>query len=206
MRHIQTYFTQAWAFLSFLSVFFFSWSLVLLPINLTLSLPLQTLKFLFFLSILFLPHLVRKTSIVFFSNNPLHLLFQDFYNYFYNKMLSIETHCSSSHTPPVSSLASFSFSHFSPITFTDLITIIKSVSSSSCSLDLIPLKILNDLFSFFYPITINLINLLQTTFFKSSIITPILIKPSLDPSIISNYLPISNLSYFSKTLEKAIYF
>ena len=92
-------------------------------------------------------------------------------------------------------------SHFSPITFTDLITIIKSVSSSSCSLDLIPPKILNDLSFFFYSIILNLMNLsLATsklpTFFKSSIVTPVL-----NP-IISNYRPISNLSFLSKILEK----
>ena len=115
-----------------------------------------------------------------------------------------------SHTPPESSPASVSLSRFSPITFTDLITIIKSVSSASCSLDLIPPKIFNDLFSSFYPIILNLINLsLATSKFpissKSSIITPILKKTSFDPSIISNYRPISNLSFFSKILEKALH-
>ena len=44
-----------------------------------------------------------------------------------------------------------------------------------------------------------------STSFKLSIVTPILKKPSLDPSSISNYLPISNLSFLSKILEKAIY-
>ena len=133
---------------------------------------------------------------------------QDFHDYFYKKILFIRTNRSSSHTPPASSLASVSLSHFSRITFTDLISIIKSVFSSSCSLDLIVPKTLNDLSSFFYPIILNLINhSLPTskfpTFFKSS--TPILKKPSLDLSIISNHHPIANLSFPSKILEKAIY-
>ena len=136
---------------------------------------------------------------------------QDFQDYFHNKILSIRTNRSSSHTPPASSPTSVSLSHFSQITFTDLISIIKSVSSSSCSLDLIPPKILNDLSSFFYLIILNLINLsLATskfpTSFKSSIVTPIPKKPFLDPSIISNYRPISNLFFLSKILEKAVYF
>ena len=105
---------------------------------------------------------------------------------------------------------SVSLSHFSPIPFTDLISIIKAVSSSSCSLDLDPPKILNNFSSFFYPSILNLLNLSLAsskfpTSFKSSIVTPILKKISLDPSIISNYRPLSNLSFLSKILEKAIY-
>ena len=128
---------------------------------------------------------------------------QVFQDYFHSKILSIRTNRSSSHTPPASSPAP-SLSHFLPITFTDLISIIKSVSSSSCSLGLIPPQILNDLSSFFYPIILNHINFsLATskfpTFFKASILTPILKKPSLDPSIIFNYRPISNLSFLQNS-------
>ena len=103
------------------------------------------------------------------------------------------------------------FLHFSPITLTDLITIIKSVSSSSCLLDLSSPKIFNDLSSFFYPIILNInINFSLAISnipisFKSSIVTPIQKKPSFYLSIISNYHPISNLSFLSKILEKAIY-
>ena len=43
------------------------------------------------------------------------------------------------------------------------------------------------------------------TSFQSSIVTPILKKPSLDPSIISKYRPTSYLFFFSKILDKAIY-
>ena len=129
---------------------------------------------------------------------------QDFQDYFHNKILSIRTN-RSSHTPPAPSPASVSLSHFSPITFTDLMSIIKSESSFSCSRDLKDFS-----FFFFYRIILKLINLsLATskfpTSFKSSIVTPILKKPSLDPSIISNYRLFTNLSFLSKILEKAIY-
>ena len=40
--------------------------------------------------------------------------------------------------------------------------------------------------------------------FKYSIITPIIKKPSLDPSSFNNYRPISNLSIRSKTLERVV--
>ena len=39
---------------------------------------------------------------------------------------------------------------------------------------------------------------------KMAIVTPILKKPNLDPSDISNFRPISNLSFLSKLLERAI--
>ena len=40
--------------------------------------------------------------------------------------------------------------------------------------------------------------------FKHSLITPIIKKPSLDPSSFNNYRPISNLSILSKTLERVV--
>ena len=40
--------------------------------------------------------------------------------------------------------------------------------------------------------------------FKHSLITPIIKKPSLEPSSFNNYRPISNLSILSKTLERVI--
>ena len=39
---------------------------------------------------------------------------------------------------------------------------------------------------------------------KHSLITPIIKKPSLDPSSFNNYRPISNLSILSKTLERVV--
>ena len=109
----------------------------------------NTKIFLFLPSTLFpLLPLVGKISVAFFPNNPLFLLFslKIFMTISTTRFFPLEIivhHL----TPPASSSASVSFSRFSPITFTDLIFIIKSVSSSSCSLDLIPPKIFNDLFS-----------------------------------------------------------
>ena len=40
--------------------------------------------------------------------------------------------------------------------------------------------------------------------FRIGEITPILKKPSLDPSVISNYRSVSNLSFLSKLLERTI--
>ena len=43
-----------------------------------------------------------------------------------------------------------------------------------------------------------------TVDFKTAIVKPLLKKPSLDPNALSNYRPISNLSFLSKILENII--
>ena len=78
-------------------------------------------------------HLVGKTSIVFFPNNILILFPQDFHDYFHTKILSFRTNRSSSHTSTASSPASVSLSHFSSITFTDLIAIINPAKEPTFS-------------------------------------------------------------------------
>ena len=40
---------------------------------------------------------------------------------------------------------------------------------------------------------------------KSAVVTPVLEKPNLDPHKLSNYRPISNLSFLSKLLERCVY-
>jgi len=41
--------------------------------------------------------------------------------------------------------------------------------------------------------------------FKVSYITPLIKKPGLDPNLPENYRPISNLSFLSKVLERAVF-
>ena len=178
------------------------------PIALSSTPNTQIFLFLPSTLLLLLP-LVGKISIAFSPNNPLLLLFllKIFRTISTTRFFLLEL---IAHHLTLLQHLLLPLSLFSPITFTNLTSIIKSVSSFFCSLDLIPPKILNDLSSFFYPIIINIINFsLATskfpTSFKSSIVTPILKKPSLDSSIISNYRPISNLSFLSEILEKTIY-
>ena len=39
---------------------------------------------------------------------------------------------------------------------------------------------------------------------QSAIVTPLLKKSTLDPDILKNYRPVSNLSYISKLLERVV--
>ena len=40
--------------------------------------------------------------------------------------------------------------------------------------------------------------------FKVAVIKPLLKKPTLDPGVLANYRPISNLPFLSKILEKVV--
>ena len=62
----------------------------------------------------------------------------------------------------------------------------------------------------FYPIILCIVNLSLSSskfpsLFKSSIIIPTLKNNSLDPSLLSSYRPIANLSFISKVIEKVVY-
>ena len=84
------------------------------------------------------------------------------------------------------------------------------MSSTSCPLDIIPAYLIKDMSDIFYPIILFIVNLSLSSskfpsFFKSSIIIPTLKNNSLDPSQLSSYRPIANLSFISKVIEKVVY-
>ena len=86
--------------------------------------------------------------------------------------------------------------------------LIESSPTKSCSLDPLPTQLLKKcLVVLLRPIT-NIINLsLSTGAFPSSLehgtITPLLKKTTLDRNVLSNFHPVSNLSFLSKLIEKA---
>ena len=99
------------------------------------------------------------------------------------------------------------FDHFPELTNDEVKSLINELKTTSCELDILPTSVLktyvNDLLS---TIT-NLINLsLQQGVFpskwKHAIVRPLLKKAGLDLSV-SNYRPVSNLSFLSKLIEKA---
>ena len=78
-----------------------------------------------------------------------------------------------------------------------------------CELDSIPTSFLMECLDTVLPSMTSIINdsLMFGVFpssYKSAIITPLLKKPSLDPNDLKNYIPVSNLSFMSKLLEKVV--
>ena len=98
---------------------------------------------------------------------------------------------------------------FQPPSLEDVRRVICDSASKSCSLDPIPTSILrehiDDLLPFIWRMcctTLNEAHLPQSQ--KLAIVTPILKKTGLDPSVPANYLPISNLTFISKVIERLV--
>ena len=93
---------------------------------------------------------------------------------------------------------------------TKFVNIILSSTDSSCSLDLIPTKLLKSCIEPLTPPLTHLINLSLSegtfpTQFKHAVVTPLLKKQSLPKNDLSSYRPISNLNFVSKVLERVLY-
>ena len=79
----------------------------------------------------------------------------------------------------------------------------------TCALDPFPTALVKTNISIISPLITTVINQsFQAGYvppaLKTAIIRPILEKPSLDPEILANYRPISNLPFLFKVLEKAV--
>ena len=79
----------------------------------------------------------------------------------------------------------------------------------SCDLDPIPTSLVLDCISVLMTPITNIVNysLQEGSFpscFKTAHVTPLLKKAGLDRNILKNYRPVSNLSYISKLIEKAV--
>jgi hypothetical protein len=84
-------------------------------------------------------------------------------------------------------------------------------SNKFCTLNPIPTRLLKSALHVFAPVITRIVNLfLSTSSFLSSlkhaIVTPLLKKPSLDREVLGNYRPVSNLSFLSKFIERAVNF
>ena len=95
------------------------------------------------------------------------------------------------------------------MTSADVLQLIQKSASKSCGLDPIPTSLLKEHAVTLAPTITNIVNLSLLTGeipveLKQAIVTPLLKQSSLDPNILKNYRPVSNLSYVSKLLEKVV--
>lgn len=101
------------------------------------------------------------------------------------------------------------FTSFTPVEESLTIELVTKAKASSCSLDPMPTTLVKACLPTLAPIITNIINSsIQSgtvpTSFKTASVTPILKKPGLDPEDLTNYRPISNLPFLSKTLERVV--
>ena len=101
------------------------------------------------------------------------------------------------------------FEQFNSVSKDELTKIITLMNKTTCSSDPFPSKLLFSHLSCIIDSLLFIVNLcLSTSKFpsscKSSILIPLIKKPSLDTEILKNYRPVANLSFLSKIIEKVI--
>ena len=91
----------------------------------------------------------------------------------------------------------------------NVIKAIKSASSKQCATDPLPTWLLKDSIAVLAPYITSLFNTSLTngyfpTQWKNAIVKPLIKKAGLDATLTSNYLPVSNLPFLSKMLERIV--
>ena len=99
-------------------------------------------------------------------------------------------------------------SSFKPVTVQDISRTLGCYPNKQCAIDPVPTQLVKSL-PVFSEILTKLVNAsLSTSRFpathKHALVTPVLKKTSMDPAQLTNYRPISNLSFVSKLLERTV--
>ena len=98
---------------------------------------------------------------------------------------------------------------FKAIPLVELERVIKASKPTTCTLDPLSSKILKELLPTLGTAILSLMNLSLSTGidpsnFKAAVIKPLLKKPGLDPELVRNYQPMSNLPVLSKVQERIV--
>ena len=139
--------------------------------------------------------------------------YNNFITFFSNKVDNIRSQLSSITTPPVPPAPPLVITQplncLSTTTQQEVEKIINKMKPTTCALDPFPTALIKLNICAISPLITKVINLsLQSALvppaLKTAIITPLLKKPTLDPDILANHRPISNLPFISKVLEKVV--
>ncbi|KAK3556650.1 hypothetical protein QTP70_011297 [Hemibagrus guttatus] len=144
--------------------------------------------------------------------SPSSLTAEDFATFYTEK---IERICLTFTSPPTSSKSHSQYSttpsltQLSTVAAEEVLQIIRSCNPTTCPLDPIPSAMLQTISPDLLPVITTVINGSLTsghvpTVFKIARVIPILKKPALNPSDISNYRPVSLLSFLSKILKRVV--
>ena len=156
---------------------------------------------------------VHKPEQVLPSHSSKDQLVQQFAEYFDNKIKILHQELDAKQLnlgadgSLVSESCCSSFTNFCSMTESEVLEIIRGLKVKSCSLDPLPACLTADNLDLLLPHITKIINMsLETGVFssalKSAFVTPILKKPNLDPEIMKNYRPISNLAFLGKVNEQ----
>ncbi|XP_078147037.1 uncharacterized protein LOC144542992 [Centroberyx gerrardi] len=137
--------------------------------------------------------------------------FIDFFRAKVNNIRSLMSSSSSLPPPVIDPLSGSlpSLLHFAGVQQSHIEEILRKMKPCTCALDPIPTALLKSYIPILSPLITQTVNLsLQTgsvpSALKVAVIRPLLKKPTLDPEVLANYRPISNLAFLSKVLEKVV--
>lgn len=140
-------------------------------------------------------------------------LVESFSAFFHTKIAKIRAGLDNQHVGPLPAVpAPPLISHltaFAPVSPADVLQLIQRSAPKSCGLDPIPTSLVKEHAASLAPTITNIVNLSLLTGdvpseLKQAVITPLLKSSSLDPNILKNYRPVSNLHYVSKLVEKVV--
>ena len=106
-------------------------------------------------------------------------------------------------------ICAYLFDRFIMITSEELIKMVSVMNKTTCLSDPFPSKLLMSHLPTIIDAIMHIINLCSSTSvfpssFKLAVVLPLIKKPGLDPQVFKNYMPVSNLSFLSKLIEKVI--
>ena len=142
-------------------------------------------------------------------------LANEFGQFFDNKVIQIRDEINASPSTSSSSASSpdlnidTGLSQFNPVSLEETIGCIKNMSNKFCAFEPLPTFLLKECVDELAPSVCNIINqsIIQNEFpcmLKKAIIKPTLKDENIDPDILRNYRPVSNLPVLSKILEKVV--
>lgn len=110
--------------------------------------------------------------------------------------------------PPAQSAV---FEQFETISLSSLTKVVSGLKPTNCPLDIIPATFLKEVFSSVGSSLLVFINTCLSSgsvpaAFKHTVVRPLLKKTHLDPSVLSNFRPVSHLPFLSKVLKKLFLF
>uniref|UniRef100_A0A8C5AN71 Reverse transcriptase domain-containing protein n=1 Tax=Gadus morhua TaxID=8049 RepID=A0A8C5AN71_GADMO len=136
---------------------------------------------------------------------------EDFLRFFIDKVTSARALISPpAIDPSVSAPCSVFLEMFEPVTLSFVEEIVGHLKPSGSPADIVPPRLFKEIFptigpSFTAVINSSLSSGVVPAQFKHAVVQPLLKKPGLDPTALSNFRPISKLSFLSKVLEKIVH-
>lgn len=138
------------------------------------------------------------------------ILANKFNNFYSNKVLQIRNKIKPSNlmSDYRRNFSGVIMESFMPTTVDELRKIIKEMGIKTSSQDVLPGSVLKDIIEDLLPYLCDLVNKSLNTGsvegIKDSVIIPLLKKSGIDPEILKNYRPVTNVEWISKCIEKVI--